>query len=47
MSLTIAQVINLIPKYYGEPEPDQLDQFLVTIDTLYNSVAATNRALFL
>lgn len=45
MSLTIAQVIELIPIYNGEP--GQLDQFLVTIDTLYNNIAALDRPLFL
>lgn len=45
MPLTIAQVIDLVPVYKGESA--QLDQFLVTVETIYNSIVEADRALFL
>lgn len=45
MSLTITQVIDVIPTYSGESE--QLSQFVTTIQTLYENVAQTDRTLFL
>lgn len=45
MSLTINQIIDIFPTYSGEP--DQLNQFLTTIQTLYDSVEIANQPLFI